>query len=148
MAVVTARHRDDETRLPEYGDEVLAVCPSCGGCVRVLARGAARRAACGRCAWWREVTPATTWWGDPVDPYLRLPLWLRTEVGDEVLWAYNERHLAALESYVAASLRERTRETGRPMSMLDKLPSWLKAAKNRDAVLAGLGRLRARLESA
>lgn len=148
MAPMTERNRDDDKRLHAYGDEVLAECPSCGACVRVLPHGSGRRAVCGGCAWSREETPRATTWAVPVDPFFGLPLWLRTQVAGEELWAYNAEHLAALESFVGATLRERgARGPGRTMSMAARLPRWMKTAKNRDAVLAGLARLRERLPS-
>lgn len=148
MRGMTGRHRDDNAWLHDFASEVLAECPSCGGCVRVVPHGQElRRAACPVCAWSHEVSAGTSLWGAAVDPYLRLPLWLRTRVGGEELWALNAAHLDVLESYVTAGLRERARDA-RSQSMLERLPAWLKAAKNRDAVLAGLARLRERLAEA
>ena len=52
------------------------------------------------------------------------------------MWAYNVRHLDLLEAYVAAKLRERGEPVpGAPMSLVERLPAWLKAAKNRAEVL-------------
>jgi hypothetical protein len=48
-----------------------------------------------------------------------------------------------LENYVAAKLRERTSK-GRN-SFLSKLPKWIKSAKNRDAVLRGIEKLKGKL---
>lgn len=55
--------------------------------------------------------------------------------------------LAALEAYVAAPLRERTPDAHGwfQRSWASRLPAWLKLAKNRAPILAGLARLRARL---
>ena len=139
------RFRPDDAVLSDFGGEVLAVCPSCGGCVRVRDR----RAACPRCAWSRTAEPGTTYWGDAADPWLRLPLWLVTDVAGHVLWAYNDEHLTHVESYVRAGLRERgEHDPARPRPMVDKLPGWLKEAKHRDAVLAGVAVLRRRLAEA
>jgi len=44
----------------------------------------------------------------PNDPFFGLPLWLQTPCCGHILWAYNDRHLATLESYVGTGLRERT----------------------------------------
>lgn len=142
------RHQDDKRWLHSFANEVLAVCPSCDGCVRVVEREGARRAVCPACAWTREDNPRTSTWGVPYDPYFGLPLWLQAPCAGEVLWAFNGEHLDVLESYVAAGLRERPPGDARPQSMLERLPVWAKAAKNRDGVLAAIARLRARLAAA
>ncbi|GAA2080068.1 hypothetical protein [Actinomadura alba] len=80
----------------------------------------------------------------PDDPFFGLPLWLRRPCcGGRVLWAYNAAHLELLERYVTARLRERHPWTGSG-SMLERLPAWMKAAGNRDEVLAAMRVLRAR----
>ncbi|MFD2471672.1 hypothetical protein [Amycolatopsis silviterrae] len=86
------------------------------------------------------------------DPFLQRPLWLQTDFDGHVLWAYNERHLDYLEAYVAARLREQhlpaDDHVQQPrMTMLAKLPAWLKAAKNRERIGHRLARMRATLPS-
>jgi hypothetical protein len=61
-----------------------------------------------------------------------------------VLWAYNAEHLNVLEEYVSAHLRERGHSVTH-MTMLERLPKWIKDAKHRDEVLRAIGRLRASL---
>ncbi|MFK8004013.1 MAG: hypothetical protein AB8H86_30895 [Polyangiales bacterium] len=80
--------------------------------------------------------------GVPVDPYLRLPLWLRCAVGAETLWAYNVEHLDFLHSYLSGTLRKRT--PNEKSSLVTRLPAWMKSAKRRDDVLKGLARLQQR----
>ncbi|RFS86806.1 hypothetical protein D0T12_00510 [Actinomadura spongiicola] len=83
-------------------------------------------------------------WGGAVDPYFGQPLWLRADCcGGRTLWAFNERHLDLLEGYVGARLRERGEYVG--MTMVAKLPAWLKSAKHRGEILRVIGRLRASL---
>jgi hypothetical protein len=72
--------------------------------------------------------------------YLELPLWLQTRCCGEVLWALNEEHLRYLETYLGA--RMRTRAFGQNSTIAARLPKWMTAAKNRQAVEKGLGRLR------
>lgn len=79
----------------------------------------------------------------PEDPYFALPLWLRRSCGGgQVLWAYNLPHLELLERYVAARQRERPPVAG-SQTLVERLPAWVKAAGNRDAVLAAIRALRA-----
>lgn len=80
--------------------------------------------------------------GQPVDPYLRLPLWLQCAVGAETLWAYNHEHLDFLHRYLSGTLRKRA--PNEKWSLATRLPAWMKSAKRRDAVLKGLARLQQR----
>lgn len=77
--------------------------------------------------------------GQPTEPYYRLPLWLTETVKGQSLWAYNYKHLAYLKEYVAADLREKN---GRLYwTMVEKLPEWMKSAKNREVVIKGIEKL-------
>ena len=137
------RFRDTGATLYGLAGEVLVVCPSCGSCARVT--GA--RGVCPSCAWTATPSRKGFAYGAPEDPFLDLPLWLVTDVGGETLWAFNAEHLDLLESYVSATLRERVPDRTH-YTLVEKLPAWVKSAKNRDAVLAGVARLRARLAAA
>ena len=77
--------------------------------------------------------------GTPREPHLGLPLLLAAEFRSRWVFAYNERHLNQLRGYVAARLRDETGNTGSSWSA--RLPSWIKAAKNRDDILTRLDRL-------
>ncbi len=130
------------------------------------ASGLARRR-CGRCGRWLEEAlrcrngfgareldlscpgcgaenrAAVRWRGDPspgaYDPFFGLPLRLQVACVGEVLWAYNQRHVEFLRAFVEAKLRERAPNANR--SLASRLPAWLKAASNREAVLRGLSEL-------
>ena len=69
---------------------------------------------------------------------------LVTEVRGHTLWAWNLEHLAFLERYIGAELRERSR--GSNSSLQSRLPAWMTSAKNREAVRRGLAKLRAMAE--
>ncbi|MCX4745688.1 hypothetical protein OG455_09160 [Kitasatospora sp. NBC_01287] len=108
-----------------------------------------RRLVCGGCGALDEWAPGSRGTGlvgavpgGSEDPFFRRPLWLQTRCVGQVLWAYNERHVAALAAYVAADLRERG--GARPtLAMFARLPRWLTSAGHRPQVLAGLAALRA-----
>jgi hypothetical protein len=155
------RFYDPRVRIYHFAEEVQVRCPSCGRRAVVLAnlgepervRAAGgwlktrRRLRCPGCGLCRDEFLDGAVFGGPVDPYFRLPLWLQVECcGGELLWAYNGQHLDLLESYVAAKLRERRQSPG-SMSMLARLPAWMKSAKHRDEVLRRIRQLRASLES-
>lgn len=74
------------------------------------------------------------------DPRFGLPLWMRIECcGGHLLWANNEAHLAYLEAFIGAELRERQPGLSR------YLPAWMTQAHHREEILRSLGRLRASL---
>jgi hypothetical protein len=158
------RFRDPRNRLGRFADEILVRCPVCDGQASVIPDPTIagdpgqsrfhRRLSCLRCGhtdtWTAprdgnaRTTPALS---GPDDPYFRLPLWLRANCcGDHVLWAYNTEHLDLLEAYLVARLRERGDVPG-SMSMVERLPAWLKSAKHRDEALRTIRRLRATLNT-
>ncbi|MEW9555880.1 hypothetical protein [Nonomuraea sp. NPDC050783] len=156
------RFRDRRERKYGYDfiDEVLVRCPRCDGCAVVLARPGSpedgeaapgvmdphRRLHCPGCGYCKDEQAGPAVVGGPVDPFFRRPVWLQASCRGHVLWAYNARHLDLLETYVAAKLRERGRlAAGAPASLVERLPTWLKAARNRAEVLRTIERLRSAL---
>jgi len=81
--------------------------------------------------------------GHPVDPAFGFPLWLQSPCCGEIFWAYNASHLKSLHDYVAAGLRERTGVM--QWSMFSRLPKWMSARKNREAVLDCIKQIEAKL---
>lgn len=156
------RFLDTGTKIYEFYDEFLVVCPKCGKLAKVVIDEAEfaklpqkrtqkfrnnffapRRLVCLNCLhrdFWKGSQIAI---GESVDWYFRLPLWLEISCCGETLWAYNRKHLEMLENYVSAKLRERTVK-GRS-SFLSKLPKWIKSAKNRDEILKAIGKLKGKL---
>lgn len=154
------------TTLGSFTDEFWVVCPRCSK--RALVRRSSETrpprlvcASCGTSRSWvsssRGVltsSRASSWpqgqyaVGDAADPYFHLPLWLKIACGNEMLWAYNERHLSFIADYVGAQNRVRTPTVaGGPRNALleSRLPRWMKLGKNRGAVLAAVAKLRASL---
>lgn len=77
---------------------------------------------------------------DGVDPFFGYPLYLSTTVHGRHFWALNEVHLRVLEDYLTADLRKRP--LGRAgMTMMARLPRWMKESGNRASVVAALRRL-------
>lgn len=62
-----------------------------------------------------------------------LPLWLQGNIRGNLFWAYNRQHLHDIKEYVGAKLRER--QTTTHTTMVEKLPQFIKEAKNREATL-------------
>jgi hypothetical protein len=90
-----------------FSDEILVKCPNCGGYARAIGptwdkkdRQFTSAMSCLHCS--RQHKFVTDSW----DYWNSLPLWLRTPCCGETLWAFNSRHLIALQDYVSAGLRE------------------------------------------
>lgn len=161
----SGRFWDTRDSVRAFTDEVLVRCPACDGCAVVLGDleapmralpGCRHLLRCRECGLFKHKR-STVWVFDrSIDPYYHLPVWLQADCRGHLLWAYNLRHLELLESYVAARLRERGAVSEAtalgiadwanlgvtPLSMVERLPAWLKSAKNRDQVLRIINRLR------
>lgn len=152
------RHRADGTRLDDFADEVLVVCPACGrrATVRLHAlaepvrRGPFRarqeaRLACTHCGHNARRAAFVRWTHGPADTVFRHPVWLQARCAGRTLWAYNARHLDALEAYVRAPLRERRHDPSLGWgnaAWTSRIPRWISAAAHRDEVLRCIERLR------
>ena len=111
---------------PRDGEELVAEvrCPTCGRTGRYPAYA-------GR---------STLLWSARGWPMRRSPYLWRT-IGSHTLWAYNQAHLEALEKWLAADLRERGPVAG--LTMMSRLPRWMKAAGMRARVVRALAEMHA-----
>lgn len=163
MAITNKQFSSRQT-IMEFGGRFYVVCPQCSRCAIVQSRDSGRVVlTCRFCGCVREDSKRRSsivfagsvevyddhsiGIGAPVDWYFHIPFWLQTSCCGEVLWAYNEEHLAFLEAFVAAKQRTSVcNEHGwSNQSLMNRLPLWVKQAKNRDEVLRGLVRLREKL---
>ncbi|MGW4208691.1 TFIIB-type zinc ribbon-containing protein [Lentzea sp. NPDC004789] len=137
------RHRDSGDCLCALAAHpVLVTCPGCSGQAVVTSK----RLVCPSCAHTRPYH--RTFCGEPHRDFVP-GLWLQTPCAGHTLWALNAEHLDLLESYVTAKLREDPLPTSvRRMTVLAKLPAWLKSAEHRDEVLRAIRRLRATVPGA
>ena len=144
--------RDTHESLYDFIEEYLVVCPQCSGCARVVPLDRdrqnhldPRRVTCQSCSYSKEWQGSSMGIGSAHDGYFNLPLWLQIEVGDRLLWFHNLRHLQYIEAFVSATLRERRAENGtgwRNSSLINRLPDWIKSAKNRQHVLKAIDRIK------
>ncbi|MFJ4791024.1 hypothetical protein [Streptomyces sp. NPDC088794] len=162
MAPPSGRFRDPRHTADDFLGSIIVCCPGCAKAARVVPEPGAydprawllfrpRRLVCRGCGlsrMWsgREVAPARGSAGPVTDPYFGTPLWLQVETRHGWLWAYDLEHLDLISRFVQARLRERAPwyDTGRKMTLVARLPVWIKRAKNRDDVLRAIGRLRER----
>ncbi|WP_211588739.1 hypothetical protein [Allorhizocola rhizosphaerae] len=154
--------RDRQITVHHFAGNALVVCPRCGQPARVFTADGSEnfyqarqwRVVCRSCGFHRDKTARcltiyTGRRGTVGDPVFGLPLWLqKTCCGGNLLWAYNLDHLSFVESYIAATIRERSDAVRmgegyrRRMSMVAKLPAWLKSARHRDEVLKTIQKLK------
>lgn len=152
------------TAIYSFAKNILVVCPNCEGKALVRADSldaptpdiSAAKLVCTACGFNKtlENIPKrkddkqkrgkVLVFGAPLDPFFHLPVWLQTEFSGEVLWAYNLEHLDFLAAHVGAKLRERNGFQFNVRSIGARLPRWMTAADNREAVLKAIAKLRAK----
>jgi hypothetical protein len=74
------------------------------------------------------------------------PLWLQIRCHKNVLWILNQPHLAFMEHFIAADLREERMPERSSRRLSAALPRWIISGKNRDDVVRCLKKLREKLE--
>ncbi|WP_262691296.1 hypothetical protein [Kordiimonas aestuarii] len=74
---------------------------------------------------------------DARDPAFGCELFLQKTLRDGTLFVFNAKHAEALLEYISAGLREFKADQGRH-SYFTNLPTWIKAAKNRDTIVKTL----------
>jgi hypothetical protein len=80
--------------------------------------------------------------GGAIDPFFYLPLWLKIDFEEYTLWAYNLKHLEFLREHIEAKLRERNGQELFNKSLGSRLPKWMTAKRNRDALLKKISELK------
>lgn len=149
------RHRDNFIRTEAFNQPTLVVCPKCDGKAVISVEElkeyncfSTRLLVCSNCAYrdqWQGISFSNMPSYKGKDSYFQLPYWLMVSCGKEFLFAYNEKHLDFLESYVSSTLRERIRDSElgwSNRSAVSRLPRWVKSKKNRAFVLKGIKKLR------
>jgi hypothetical protein len=142
---VSQRFRDPGASVYSFDREFLVRCPRCDRRADVRIFELDVRLTCVHCGASQSRTNRSYSVSvDATDWYFQLPLWLQAPCSGHVLWARNLEHLTFLEEFVDAKLRERPGHADgyRNRLLASRLPAWLKSAKNRDAVMGALAKLR------
>jgi hypothetical protein len=156
MSASPVRFRDPRSTVYDFGASLLVRCPRCDRVAHFErrpgrttdARGVRypeRRVVCRSCGLSRIDTGPSRPAARGSRSCHRPPLWLRVDTRHGELWAYNLEHLDLIRRFVAADLRERApwHDTGVKMTLVARLPAWIKSAKNRAEVLRVIDRMRA-----
>lgn len=150
--------------LKELAHNIVVVCPKCdrkalvkSSSIEVPAPTTTVNISCVSCGYHKKLNPITSsgpfsWdgitpsafgsFGGDVDPYFLFPLWYKTLIGENVLWAYNLAHLELLEKHIKADLRTRNGLENRNKSVASRLPKWMTSRKKRAAVLKKINALK------
>ena len=139
------RFQDENLRISDFYNEVWVVCPACAKraiCKTVEDLNRARLF-CLHCGLNKEVSTSIGGSGSilgAAHQFFHAELWLKATFKNEVFYAYNDKHLDYLERYVGAALRES--KDRQHYTLLEKLPKFYHEAKNRDALLKIISKLK------
>lgn len=151
-----------QTLLYQFAKDILVVCPQCSeqaivhtGDFETLRKSQCDiKVVCTTCGYNKtleKVSPRqepkqkkgnVLIFGGPIDPFFHLPVWLQADFSGQTLWAYNLEHLEFLAEHVGAKLRERNTGPRMNRSIGARLPRWMTAAGNREAVLKAIEKLK------
>jgi transcription elongation factor Elf1 len=134
------RFEDQNLRLSDFQTDVWVVCPNCSkkANAKVDYKENKAKLICLNCGLNKE--KATDHLQMAAHGYFDSELWYVTSFKNEVLWAYNYEHLTYLESYISAHLREHKNRSH--FTLLEKLPKFYHVAKNREALLKLIEKLK------
>ena len=139
------RFQDENLTRSDFHKEVWVVCPSCAKKATATVDFETKKARllCVNCGYNKESTTGLILKGTidmSANWYFDAELWLKGSFKNDVFWAYNDKHLEYLERYITAILREHKDRTG--FTLLEKLPKFYHEAKNREALLKIITKLK------
>ena len=136
----------------DFLNEIYVECPNCKAKAIVRSnifdnRHQETKIVCTKCSFNKALTKQsrknTSYQiGAAVDPYFALDLWLKKELADGLLWAYNYEHLGFIEKHIAADLRFRSLDNISNKSIASRLPKWMSSKKNRAKILKEIAKLK------
>ncbi len=143
-----SRFSDQHKRQEDFYSRVLVVCPACQKKAIATVNNETNTAqlVCVHCGHHKTTTTTINVNGNralvkmPAHRYFDAALWLQHSFKNEVFWAYNLEHLIYLEQYISAKLREHKNRTH--FTLLEKLPKFYHEAKNREALLKIIEKLK------
>lgn len=141
----TNRFQDENLLLSHFYQEVDVVCPTCSKKARATVNFETKTARlfCLHCGYNKETTTAlqkNAAIETAANQYFQAELWLQATFKNDLFWAYNDKHLAYLERYISATIREHKDRSG--FTLLEKLPKFYHEAKNREVLLKVIEKLK------
>lgn len=121
----------------------MVVCPKCKGKATVIKKHEAESADlhCSSCHYIasKPVSVEQRSYNLTTDYWFNCELWLQASFKNELFWAHNYEHLAYMKQYIGAGLRQRN--DSEFFTLVEKLPGFIKSAKNRDKLLKLIDKL-------
>ncbi|RWU10884.1 hypothetical protein [Pedobacter chitinilyticus] len=144
------RFQDENKRLSEFETEVWVQCPLCSkkAVAKVDHQLGEAKLLCSNCGHVKTTTTETVVFGvkakwiRSAEEYFGVQMWLQHPFKNNTFWAYNPAHLAYLEQYIAATLREHKDRSH--FTLLEKLPKFYHESKNRTALLKIIAKLKSK----
>ncbi|GAA4324342.1 hypothetical protein GCM10023149_25880 [Mucilaginibacter gynuensis] len=135
------RFTDENKLMSDFFGEVWVHCSTCNKKAIATVSFETQTASlhCTQCGLYKRISTEITLlgskghWQLPANRYFDAELWLMMPFKAEVFFAYNGQHLAYLEKYISATLREHKDRTH--FTLLEKLPKFYHEAKNRKGLL-------------
>ena len=135
------RFQDENKTISEFRTDVLVVCSKCEkkAFAKVNYEDNSARLFCENCGYNKQKTTEVSVFGHrgnwqlSANSYFDAELWLKVPFKNDVFFAYNLSHLEYLEKYISANLREHKDRSH--FTLLEKLPRFYHEAKNREALL-------------
>lgn len=143
------RFQDKNHRLIDFEQEVWVVCTKCHQQAIAALNDEAKEARlrCVHCGYSKSVSMLVKYaegkfaeLNQAAHLYFEAQLWLKYPFKGDMFWAYNLKHLEYLEAYISAKLREHKDRTH--FTLLEKLPKFYHDAKNREALLKIIKKLK------
>ena len=142
------RFQDQNFRLTHFQTEVCVVCPQCAkkASTKVNYETNSTRLFCENCGYNKDKTIESNHFGikanfkKSANSYFDVSLWYVAPFKNDYIWAYNLEHLTYLENYIAAKQRQSKDRTH--FTLLEKLPKFYHEAKNREALLKMIDKLK------
>ncbi len=137
------RFKDKNLTLDTFSDKTLVVCPKCNGKATITSKLNPESAelSCSFCHYYsNKPIPFDKRELDLTKDYhFDCEIWLQASFKNERFWAHNYEHLTYMKQYIGAGLRERNNREF--FTLVEKLPSFIKSAKNRDRLLKLIDKL-------
>lgn len=142
------RFQDQNYRLKDFQNEVAVVCPKCQKKALATLNCEDKKAklTCTYCGYHDVKDTLITHLGytanyiTEASAYFDVETWYCAPFKNDFFFAYNEAHLLYLEQYISAKLREHKDRTH--FTLLEKLPKFYHEAKNREALLKLIEKLK------
>lgn len=145
------RFKDQNHRLSDFENEVWVVCPKCSqqAITKLIDEPKEARLHCEHCGYSKTVSKCIEYaegklgeLNQAAHLYFEAQLWLSYPFKGDEFWAYNPEHLQYLQDYISAKLREQNDRTH--FTLLEKLPKFYHDAKNREALLKIIEKLKSK----